>query len=289
VTDTPSPGKSLEQLARAWRRDRRKVLDRPEPEAIHRLRTTTRRLTVAVTIARSDLRFPASIGFDRWKELDRGLSRLRDLDVLGETLAEARAAIPRPAVKILDSEIERIDRKRRRARRRVIAALDRRSVGRVIDALVHAAKRTPPRNPVGGATSGAARWWRREGSRLARARGWAITVERSKAAQTALHRLRTNARALRYGLEWWSGIGAAIVPGPIDLCRQLQVGLGRVRDLDRALDVVVTPSLAAAAAYLRAERRSAIEAWRLLRERRETLARPATASLSAIADGRSSA
>jgi hypothetical protein len=56
----------------------------------------------------------------------------------------------------------------------------------------------------------------------------------------------------------------------------MQTVLGRIRDLDRAIEVTARPKLAAAAGYLRSERLLAIDGWRLLVERRQAFTRPAT-------------
>ena len=45
------PEQALDDLARAWQRERRRVLRDPGPEAVHRLRTATRRLETAAAIA----------------------------------------------------------------------------------------------------------------------------------------------------------------------------------------------------------------------------------------------
>ena len=236
------PEQALDDLARAWQRERRRVLRDPGPEAVHRLRTATRRLETAAAIATDRLGVTAAVPWSDWHGLRAKLSRLRDLDVTMTTLRETE---PRTATEAeaLRRCLRDLGQERRRARRRAVAALDRHRVGRVPRALKGSA--APPA-PASERLTAARAWWAEVAGPLAREPAWGLSLVealRGKAGREAVHAIRIRVRELRYGLEWWDRLGQVASAPVVAWLRDAQDTLGRLRDYDRASKALSGPEL----------------------------------------------
>ena len=101
------------------------VLAGKEPEAVHDLRVASRRLRAAMDVAAGC--FPA-----RWyrslhrsaKSLTQALGDVRDLDVMLEALVEERDRVAAEEQPGADQLIAKIRRKRKKARKKLVAFLE---------------------------------------------------------------------------------------------------------------------------------------------------------------------
>jgi CHAD domain-containing protein len=227
------PAEALQKLARAWSKERRRVLRDPlDPEATHRLRTATRRLVGAVEIAQSHLGLSDEISFATWDKLRRRLGRLRNWDVV---IGELESARTRPAGKGRFPTALRgpLERKRDRARVRAIESVELHRVREVPAAVARVARRWLPPTKAERQVA-ASRWLEVMNSRLAEDPAWNIKAANAaspKRDRQAIHQLRRVARDARYGLEWWEKIGVPAPTGAIAFTQEIQGVLGRIRDL----------------------------------------------------------
>ena len=175
-----------------------------EPDAVHKMRTASRRLRSALAAYRRLFDSDQAQQLDdqlRW--LARGLSRARDLQVIEELLLESLPADDAPAA---SARAEKFTRKalaaqRREAAAEVAALLDSDDYGQVLDAVAgfvgepalgERAARPAPKE--------LRRHVRRAHRRLARrlAGAWAAPPDQ---CNEALHRARKAAKRVRYACE----------------------------------------------------------------------------------------
>ncbi len=265
-----TPEDALKALARTWRRERRRVLRDPAPEAVHRLRTAGRRLEAAGRIAVDQFGFDEPVAWADWDALNSKLSRLRDLDVTRQILRE-----PRPAGSTVQNglrvPLDEIARKQRRARRRAIRELERHRSTRIARRVARGAARlTPPANLVRAAR----RWWALGAGTLTidpelrQALGPAL---RRQSGRAAVHQLRIRLRNLRYGLEWWSDLGLAVSPAVMEFLKEAQDTLGRIRDYQRAAKALAGPELRRLRSLVMAARRTELAGWPSVADRGDLL------------------
>jgi len=266
-----TPPEALEFLARAWRRERRRVLADPAPEAIHRLRTAARRIEIAAVIASSRLGLIGPVPWSDWSQLQTRLSRLRDLDVTLDLLRDTRARLE-PDADDLRRKIRDLAPRRRRLRRRVIAALRRRRVGRVAAAVKDSSGFPPLR--ASGLRPAARAWWAETAGRSAREAAWEYSLPaalRLKSGRKSIHAVRVAIRELRYGLEWWDRLGIPASPPTVTFLRNVQEALGRIRDLQRATKALDGREFGPARALLLGALRAESVRWRSLAAERGLL------------------
>jgi CHAD domain-containing protein len=265
-----APEEALKDLARSWQRERRRVLRDPAPEAVHRLRTATRRLEAGATIAAEWLGLTSPVPWSDWDGLRIKLSRLRDLDVTCGLLREAhtRGGSEHQA---LGRRIRALDHDRRRTRRRALAALHRRRSRRVPRVLKHPA--TGPAEPA-DLPAAARAWWAAVAGRLADEPAWGHPLAealRLKAGRQEVHQVRIRVRELRYGLEWWHQLGLVAHPPVIAFLRDIQDTLGQIRDYHRAIEALAGPALRASRAAVTALRATELARWPSVAARRDLL------------------
>ncbi len=267
---TPTPADALKDLARSWQRDRRRVLRDPAPEAVHRLRTATRRLEVGGTIAMDRLGAVAPVPGSEWDRLKRRLSRLRDLDATCEVLQEARSHLgARPEA--FHRLLKDLNHQRGRLCRRTVAALRRHRAGRVPRALKHVGPRLPQRPNIPVAAQA---WWTAMASPLGDEPAWSLPLAealRRQSGQKAIHAIRIRVRELRYGLEWWGQIGLAVSPTMVAFLQTTQDILGGIRDDDRAIKLLSGPKLRRPRAVVAATRATQLAHWHSAAEGRTLL------------------
>ncbi len=203
-----------------------------QSEALHQMRVAARRLRAAISAFRPFL--PSR--FERYRvELDwlAGiLGEVRDLDVQLEELAHWRDDPGHSSVD-LESIAQLLGARRRRARRRLLAVLDSRRYRLFAARFGIALRRGPPRrggldrSPILAAAPDLLE--RRHRALRKAARG--VTPESPPAAY---HRLRIEAKKLRYALEF---VGPVYGQPAIDFSRRLttlQDLLGKHQDADVA-------------------------------------------------------
>ncbi len=259
-----TPEKALRDLARSWQRERRRVLRDPEPEAVHRLRTVTRRLETGASIATALLGLAGTVPWSDWDGLKLKLSRLRDLDVTSQLLRETQSHLG-TEVEALRRRIKRLNHERARARRRAVAMLRRRRTRRIARALKHPA--TPTSVP--DLMLAAQAWWRTAAGQLAGEPAWLYSLAealRLKAGRKEVHDVRIQVRELRYGLEWWNRLGLAAASPVVAFLQDAQDALGQIRDYQRAGEQLVGPEFRRARAVVAAMRAKQLARWPLVAE-----------------------
>lgn len=254
------PEKALKDQARSWQRERRRVLSDPAPEAVHRLRTATRRLETGATITADRLGLASPVPWSDWDALRVKLSRLRNLDVTCELLQETQAGAG-PEQKALGRRIQDLSHDRRRVRRWAVAALRRRRARRIPRALEHPATR--PAAPTDLLATARA-WWAVVAGRLAAEPTWRSPLAealRLTSGRKEVHEIRIRVRELRYGLEWWNRLGLVAAAPVVAFLRDTQDTLGRIRDYHRAVEALSGPELRRSRASVAALRAAEIARW----------------------------
>ncbi len=254
------PGKVLKALARTWQRQRRRVLRDPTPETVHRLRTAARRLEAAGRIAGEQFGLVETVPWTDWGSLNSKLSRLRNLDVTRQILAEIQPEGP-TMPEALRQRLAELAQERKRVRRKATKKLERRGSGHIARLAARLASRLSP--PV-DLTRAARRWWARAGETftidpdLGQSLGQAL---RRHSGRAAVHQVRIQLRNLRYGLEWWTALGLVVSPKVIAFLQDTQDTLGRIRDTQRAATALVGPKHRRARSAVMAARRTELARW----------------------------
>jgi len=107
----------------------------PDPEELHQMRTAVRRLRAILRLLRPvlDNDVAASRAELRW--LGHLLGAARDADVLSAYFRAVLASLAGPEAAVVERILRRLDTRRARARRRVLAALDGPRHAHLVDAL----------------------------------------------------------------------------------------------------------------------------------------------------------
>lgn len=257
---TRPPGEVLKALARTWQRQRRRVLRDPTPEAVHRLRTAARRLEAAGRIAGEQFGLVETVPWADWDSLNSKLSRLRNLDVTRQILAEVQPEGPTKP-EALGRRLDELAQERKRARRKATRKLERRGSGHIARRATRLASRLSP--PVNLAWA-ARRWWARVGETFTIGLDLRQTLGqtlRRRSGRAAVHQVRIQLRNLRYGLEWWTALGLVVSPKVIAFLQDAQDTLGRIRDTQRAATALVGPKHRRVRSAVMAARRTDLARW----------------------------
>jgi CHAD domain-containing protein len=220
---------AVAEQTRRFRRHARLVGLGSDPEDLHQLRVALRRLRAALALGHEALDLPAPIDAKRLARLGRSLGRLRDLDVVLETLEDLVPVAKGAQGDLLQHAIRRLRAQRRAARRRVRDTLanpdlqrTQRSLRRWVRSpgffpFAHRPVRDAAElllNPV------------REG--VTRHEGWTRPARGGRptaADDGCLHDLRKAIKELRYRVE--------ILTRPVD--REPDAGLERLRRIQDVL------------------------------------------------------
>ncbi len=215
---------------RHWRCE---VDDRPPDEAVHQLRVAARRLQAALRICAPLCEFPPAISPAPLRRIERRFGALRDLDVLSARLATEPAPGSPQGVTSLRELRDALEGDRVAAGRKAAAAVDRRRLSRLLDALDEWTD-SPAFTPIAGLS---VRLVAPDlllpvlGRALIHA-GW-LTVglpEPQLAAARPLHALRRRLKALRYAVECFSDWYGEPVTGWLNELHAMQDALGSWHD-----------------------------------------------------------
>lgn len=211
----------LRRQAAAFDRLARQAAARLTDDRVHRLRVLTRRLRSAVSVARRFADHPALDELRRrLRRVGRALGRRRSLDVArADHAALDGGAVP-----------ERLETGRAQAAEAVVRQLRPGRRARIASAAREAAAAVGRRGAPGRAL---ARWLGRRTERLDRA--WRAATSEDKEAQ---HRLRIEAKKVRYVLEVLRDTGSAPFAEADRRLRSLQRALGRAHDYEVLLGLV---------------------------------------------------
>lgn len=203
-----------------------------DPEELHQLRVTARRIDATLSLFKQHLP-PALLRARKTaKSLLRSLGATRDLDVQLAGLNAYCEELPEEERQALEPLKERLTIERARARARMLRALDSESTRRWIQTLTAATEALPAANDAGAATFAAVmpQRVRRRFRRLRKA----VRRLRADSAMEDYHRVRRRAKQLRYALE--SGLSLYGKPADelLKALRRMQDKLGAYQDAHMA-------------------------------------------------------
>jgi len=203
-----------------------------DPEELHQLRVTARRIDATLSLFKQHLP-PALVRARKTaKSLLRSLGSTRDLDVQLAGLIAYCQELPEDERQALEPLKERLTIERARARARMLRALDSEPTRRWIQTLTTASEAPSAANDAGAATIAAVmpRRVRRRFRRLRKA----VRRLRSGSSMEDYHKVRRRAKQLRYALD----SGAVMYGKPADemlkALRRMQDKLGAYQDAHMA-------------------------------------------------------
>jgi CHAD domain-containing protein len=223
----------LRRLVAGWRRHEPGARLGEDPEELHQLRVTARRIDATLGLFRRQL--PAALARARkpTKAVLRSLGAARDLDVQLSALAHYCAHLPedeRAAAEPLQALLER---ERARARARMVRSLDAEPTRRWLETLSQATGAEPA--GANGADPAMVVMPERVRRRFRKLRK-SVRKLRPKSSMEDYHQVRRRAKQLRYATE----CGAVIFGKPADdmlkALRRLQDKLGAHQDACMAQD-----------------------------------------------------
>jgi CHAD domain-containing protein len=245
------------------------VLKDRDPEALHQLRVSLRRLRATLQQFSPALVLPPAVCDQRLARSVRRLGQARDLDVLRARLEQELApGLPPAEQAALKPVLRELKRERRVARERLKETLRSRSHLELV-AQLQRWRRQPRLTPLGREPlqSWLHEWLLPPTLQLALHPGWWAVDPISEAE--ALHNLRKQIKTVRYQLENLRGLGSQPLGVRIGQLRSLQELLGELNDLAvlaRAIDQQMPHSLGrdlpALAALLAERRERCWLAWR---------------------------
>ena len=106
-----------------------------DPEELHHMRTAVRRLRAILRLLRPALENDVGSTRDELRWLGHLLGTARDADVLSAYFRAALGSLTGPEAAVVERILRRLDTRRARARRRVLAALDGARYAHLVDAL----------------------------------------------------------------------------------------------------------------------------------------------------------
>jgi triphosphatase len=200
-----------------------------DPEALHVLRVSARRIETTLGIFEPYL--PRTLVRQRpaWKSLVRTLGTVRDFDVQLDGLAAFASDLQGRDAAPLASLRERLEAERRVARSRMLSMLDRSSTRRLVHGMLAAlarpvTARVTADNPV--AATVAPRLIRRAYRKLRKT----ARTARADGTAAAHHALRGRAKRLRYTIESFDGFYGDDARRMLKAVRRLQSCLGSNQD-----------------------------------------------------------
>ena len=218
--------KLLQRQLAAWRHLEPAVRLGDDPEALHELRVTGRRIIAMLRLLEA-ARLGGAIGLRRRVQaLLRRLSPLRDLDVQYAELAAVDSTLPGHELRPL---LEPLQRQRERRQRMLLHLLDSARVRRLFNALDALAVRAPRMRPrsIAVVAEPLVRQRCRRARREARLVADHATVEHC-------HRLRLAAKKLRYVAEPLEAIYGEPLRIFLRRLQKLQTLLGQINDAHHA-------------------------------------------------------
>ena len=199
-----------------------------DPEELHQLRVTARRLDATLSLFKQYLPAPLLRARKTAKALLRSLGATRDLDVQLEGLKAYRETLPQEERLALEPLNERLTHERQRSRARMLRALDSEATRRWLQ-IFTAATEAPPRDAGSDTVTVAAVMPPRVRRRFRRLRK-AVRRLRADSSMDDYHKVRRRAKQLRYALD----SGAFMYGKPADemlkALRRMQDKLGAHQD-----------------------------------------------------------
>jgi CHAD domain-containing protein len=230
---SPSAGEAalaeVRRLLDAWRTHERGTRLGFDPEELHQLRVTARRLDATLGLFKQHLSAPLVRARKTAKTLLRALGATRDLDVQLAGLNAYCQELPEDERLALEPLKERLTLERVRARSRMLRALDSEATRRWIETLATATAAPPPGNGAAGAETVAAVMPRRVRRRFRRLRK-AVRRLRPNSPMEDYHKVRRRAKQLRYALEAGTLMYGKPAEEMLRALRRMQDKLGAQQD-----------------------------------------------------------
>ena len=203
-----------------------------DPEELHQLRVTARRIDATLSLFKQQLA-PALVKARKTaKSLLRSLGATRDLDVQLAGLYSYCEELPEKERFALEPLKERLTIERARARARMLRALDSEPTRRWIQTLTTSTEAAPAANDAGAATV-ASVMPQRVRQRFRRLRK-AVRRLRADSPMDDYHRVRRRAKQLRYALESGLGLYGRPADEMLRALRRMQDKLGAYQDAHMA-------------------------------------------------------
>ena len=203
-----------------------------DPEELHQLRVTARRIDATLSLFKQHLP-PALVRARKTaKSLLRSLGATRDLDVQLEGLGAYCEELSEAERLALEPLKERLTIERARARARMLRALDSEPTRRWIQTLTAATEAPPAANDPGAATVAAVmpQRVRRRFRRLRKA----VRRLRADSSMDDYHKVRRRAKQLRYALESGLDLYGKAADEMLKALRRMQDKLGANQDAHMA-------------------------------------------------------
>jgi CHAD domain-containing protein len=204
-----------------------------DPEELHQLRVTARRLDATLGLFKQYLPAPLVRARKTAKAVLRSLGATRDLDVQLAGLNAYCGKLPEEERLALEPLKERLTLERARARARMLRALDSEVTRRWIHTLTAATEKPPAANGAAGTATVSAVMAQRVQRRFRRLRK-AVRRLRPSSSMEDYHRVRRRAKQLRYALESGSALFGKPADEMLKALRRMQDKLGAHQDAHMA-------------------------------------------------------
>ena len=203
-----------------------------DPEELHQLRVTARRIDATLSLFKQHLPPALVKARKRAKALLRSLGATRDLDVQLAGLTAYCEELPQEERLALDPLKERLAVERAHSRARMLRALDSEPTRRWIQTLSAAVEAAPAANDPGAATvAGVMPQKLRQRFRRLRK---AVRRLRADSSMDDYHKVRRRAKQLRYALDSGSSLYGKPADEMLKALRRMQDKLGAYQDANTA-------------------------------------------------------
>ena len=217
----------LRRLLGAWRRHEPGARLGEDPEELHQLRVTARRIDAVLGLFKRQLPTPLVRARKPTKAVLRSLGTARDVDVQLSELADYCAHLPHEERAAADPLRALLESERTRARARMVRGLDSEATRRWLETLTHATSADP--GAANGGDPALIVMPERVRRRFRKLRK-SVRRLRPKSSMEEYHQVRRRAKQLRYATE----CGAMAFGKPADellkALRRLQDRLGEHQD-----------------------------------------------------------
>ena len=235
----PSPDGSAEvhaaalaevrRLLAAWVTHEPGARSGSDPEELHQLRVTARRLDATLSLFKQYLPAPLLRARKTAKSLLRSLGATRDLDVQLAGLGAYCEALSEEERRALEPLKERLAHERERSRARMLRALDSVATRRWLQLLATATEAPAATDTAAGAVTVAAVMPPRVRRRFRRLRK-AVRRLRADSSMDDYHKVRRRAKQLRYALESGTFMAGKPADEMLKALRRMQDKLGAQQD-----------------------------------------------------------
>ncbi|MCP9797216.1 MULTISPECIES: CHAD domain-containing protein [Cyanophyceae] len=254
------------------------VLADRDPEPLHQMRVSLRRLRTCLQQFAPALRLPRAVGDPRLAKMVRRLGMARDLDVLRQRLEhDLIGELPDGERRALRPVLKQLRRERALAYEQLVTALHSGGYLKLLSQL-QGWLREPDLTPLGALPlrSWSQEWQAPMVAGLFQHPGWFIADRQGD--MELVHDLRKRLKTARYGLENLGAVTGSRCRQWIAELRDLQELLGELNDLhvlEKAIDDQLPSGLARSVPVLEALLRGRAQAcWGQWRQRADGLVRP---------------